>query len=380
MMRNRKLFFLIAIAILVSIPLVVFATQPSAEDLLVAALETMEATTGGHAVVELQFDTPEQSGSGTVEVWGKLEAGPDGEPAFRVEVLQTTMEHGAGAVAVSDGSQVWLWRPEKNTVYVGTVEELRQVIKERFDDRDHDFGGDHDTGDHPETPEEAVAKLLEYFEAERAGTETIGDSNAHKVRLIPIPEQMPDEFRTAGGLFHVWIGVDDAAPLGVEYTGGAMGSGKVVATMVERNGGVDESVFTFEIPDGAEVVNLVDLIPEPVSLEEAAATADFELLTPTELPAEASLVEVVEMRGTVVQRYALAGGDSFTVAQGHNANAASAPQEEGESVTVRGTTGTLYTDESGERTLLSWTEGELYFWIGGDLAPEQALVIAGSLQ
>ena len=51
-----------------------------------------------------------------------------------------------------------------------------------------------------------------------------------------------------------------------------------------------------------------------------------------------------------------------------------------ESVLVRGLEGTLYTNDSATRTLLTWNEESLWILIGGDLSPAEALAIAESLQ
>ena len=80
-----------------------------------------------------------------------------------------------------------------------------------------------------------------------------------------------------------------------------------------------------------------------------------------------------------MQRYSLPDGDSFTVAQGP-AGFDYAPEGTETAVSVRGVDGLLFNDADGGRTLLTWSEGEMSFWIGGDLTGEQALAIAESLQ
>jgi outer membrane lipoprotein-sorting protein len=359
--------------------------------MLVDAAEAMEAATEdlstGHAIVEVTLDTPEQSGSGTVEVWGRMGAGPNGEPAVRAEVLASSFPEAVGMTFVSDGSQFWMWDPAENRVLTGTADEMRVMLEEKFADyAPGDFGSewqekDPAEMDHPETPEEAVDKLLEYFTAERAGSERVGDANADKLRLIPIPEQMPDEVRAAGGLLHVWLRAADDLPLGVEYTGGALGEGIAQATLLELNVELDEALFTFETPAGAEVMTVADLeqAHESLSMEDAEAAADFDVLEPAELPAGATLLEVVEVRGAIVQRYNLADGGSFTVAQGM-AEAAAPPEIDGAEVEVRGVSGTLFSDEDGSRTLLTWQEDGLTFWVAGNLTAEQAVALAESLQ
>ena len=384
--RRRLLSILLALLVLAVTAVAIGAfVIPTAEDLLVQALETSETITDGHAIVEVAVDVPEQSMSGTVEAWGRLNAGPNGEPAFRIEVLTADEADLIGTIAVSDGTQFWLWNPSENVVLTGQFEELyaRLAAEMAGHEFDHNFEpqGDFNEADIPETPEEVVAKLLEYFTAERAGSDVIGSTDVNTVRLIPIPEQMPEEVRAAGGLLNVWLRDGDSAPVGIEYVGSALGSGVARATFLELNQGVDDAVFTFLIPEGAIVIDAAEIeLPDHDELEEATAIEpDFDLLAPTSLPDEATLRETTNVGGAIVERYGLPNGRSFTIAQGRTA-VNLAPEEGGESVTVRGVTGMLYTDAEDGRTLLNWSEGEIQYWIGGDLTGEEALAIAESLQ
>jgi outer membrane lipoprotein-sorting protein len=386
--RKRFLSILLALVVLAGTAVAIGAfVIPTAEDLLVQALETSQTITDGHAILEVSLDTPEKSMSGTAEAWGRLDAGPNGEPAFRFELLTADEADLIGTIAVSDGTQFWLWNPTENVVLTGQFEELYARLAEEMagQEFDHNFEpeGDFDEAEIPETPEEAVAKLLEYFTAERAGSDAIGDTNVNTVRLIPIPEQMPEEVRAAGGLLNVWLRDGDSAPVGIEYVGSALGSGVARATFLEINQGIDDAVFTFSIPDGATVIDAADIeLPDKDELEEAAAVEpDFALLTPTTLPDEATLRETTNVRGAIVERYGLPNGRSFTIAQGRT-SVNLAPAEGGESVTVRGVSGMLYTEDGNgqSRTLLNWSEGEIQYWVGGDLTGEEALAIAESLR
>lgn len=377
-MQNKKLLISsIVLLLLASLGLAAFAMQPTAEDLLVQAMETMQTVTDGHTVATFNVNTPDMSASGTVEMWAKLAVGPNGEPAFRAEVLEATDNAMVGTTAVTDGYNFWLWNPQENKVLVGNADEAAAYIAEQMADQqfEADPNFNHDEMDHPETPEEAVAKLLEYFTAERITDAQIGSSNAHGLRLIPIPEQMPDEVRAAGGFLKVYVRPEDGAPLSVEYAEGAMGSGSATATTLELNQGVDDSLFTFVIPEGAEVVRLADLKPQELTAEQ---TANLDALSPTTLPADATFVSATEIRGAVVQRYTRADG-GFTVAQGP-ATAVPERDQTGETVSVRGVDGTLYRDENGAQSLLTWTDGDVTYWIGGDLTPAEALALAESLQ
>lgn len=387
MKRNRKiLIFLAALLILGSTAVAAIALQPSARDLLVEAAELTKTVTDGHAIASFEFDAQGEQGSGTVEVWGKLAMGPNGEPAFRAEVLDASLGEFVGVTAVTDGYHFWLYHPQQNKVLTGTSDELAILLADYMEGKEFD-APDHDINEEeiPQTAAEAVDKLLTYFTAERQGYGTLNGARAIALRLIPIPDQMPAEVKAAGGYVNLWLRPDDRAPLGAELAQSSAGYGKITATTLDINQGVDDALFTFAIPEGAEVIQVADLeLPkeEPVSLEEAAAAADMVLLTPTVLPDNATLVDTAVVRGVVVQQYSLPGGAGFTVAQGKATDSFTPADGEGTAVTVRGVPGMVYAQVETEtaRTLLTWTEGDIQFWIGGDLTTEQAMAIAESLQ
>jgi len=387
MKRNRKILILLAVLlVLASTAVVAIAMQPSARDLLVEAAELTENITNGHAIATFEFDAQGEKGSGTVEVWGKLNMGPKGEPAFRAEVLDASLGEFVGITAVTDGYNFWLYHPQQNKVLTGTADELAALMAERLADKEFDMP-DHNANeeDIPQTAAEAVDKLLTYFTAERQGYVNLSDSRAIALRLIPNPDQMPAEVKAAGGYVNIWLRPNDRAPLGAELAESSAGYGKVTATTLEVNQGVDDALFTFAIPEGAEVIHVADLeLPqkEPASLEEAAAAADMVLLTPASLPENATPVDTAVVRGVVVQQYSLPAGASFTIAQGKATDSFTPADAAGTAVTLRGTEGTLYTlaEADATRTLLTWTENDIQFWIGGDLTPEQAVALAESLQ
>ena len=233
--------------------------------------------------------------------------------------------------------------------------------------------------DHPENAEEAVAKLLEYFEASRTGTGTVANADAYQLELKPIPEQMPAEYTAVGGLINLWIDQSRSLPLAVAYTGGSMGEVSVTTQELEVNQGVDESLFIFDIPDGTKVVGFADMKPESISLDEAAASAEFEVLTPDAVPDGATLVDVLDVKGMIVQQYTLPEGGSFSIAQGKT-DEAKKPSTQEQAVEVRGVAGSLFASEENDKTLLSWTEGEISFYVAGNITAEQALAIAESLK
>jgi outer membrane lipoprotein-sorting protein len=348
-------------------------------------VESLEIVTSGHAVVEATVDLPDQSLNSTFEIWGKLDAGPDGEPAFRIEVQEVSESEMAGVIAVTDGSQFWFYSPNRETVIVGTAMELAPILSEKLAEYagEWDHGGEYslENMEEHDNPADAVAKLLEYFTAERDGQETIGSNEAYRLRLVPIAEKMPDEFRAIGGFINLWVRTKDQLPLAVEYAESALGYARIQATSVEINTDLDDSLFTFVIPEGTEVVQAGDLLREFDKMGLPADPVDLDFLTPSRLPQEAVAAEPQQIAGAVVQRFNMPGDQSFVIAQGaamplDPPEGATAPED----VMVRGVEGALFTNSEVTRTLLTWREGNIFFLIGGDLSPEQALAIAESLQ
>jgi outer membrane lipoprotein-sorting protein len=381
--RRSTVIVLALVLLLASAGITAAVIIPSAEDLLVRSLTSLEETTDGHALVSARATLPEQELSLTVEVWGRLDAGPDGEPAARMEVLASSKPELEGLILVSDGAQFWLYDPGQNRVTTGRAEEMAPLLAERLSDyagqwgdMDHDF----DEAEIPQTAEEAVARLLDYFSVERAGLETMAGLSAHRLRLIPIPEKMPDEVRAAGGYLYLWLRTGDAIPLGLEYAKGAPGHFKVEASMLEVNQGVADSTFTFDIPAGAEVIDAAQKLAEYRAQAEPPME-EFEALEPSSLPEGAEASTTRHVGGAVIQRFRWPDGRSFFVAQGSTIPAdLPGDSARSESVTIRGVEGTLFLNEDGTRALLSWQEGDFSFLIGGDVSSEQALALAESLQ
>lgn len=387
-MKTPKRTFILLLLILLaisSVALVAAAAIPSADELLTKSLETLETVTNGHAIVEVTAELPENELSATFEVWGQTNAGPNGEPAMRIEVLAADREELVGVTAVSDGTQSWLYDPTRNVVIVGNGEEMATLLAERLAEHEgqweHDGSYNPDSTAAPQTPEEAVANLLEYFTAERNGSQIVAGTEAYQLRLVPIPEQMPDEIRAAGGFVNLWLRNSDQLPLEAEYAESAAGYGKVEATQVEINEDLPVDVFTFVIPDGVEVKEATQLLEEMEARQQALEEIDFVALTPAYLPDGSTSDGEQRIGAVIVHRYNLPDDRSFVIAQGYSMPLdVPAEATSTESIEVRDLEGVLYTNDTATRTLLNWIEGEISFAIGGDVSPDQALAIAESLQ
>jgi len=380
----RLLVLLVAILALgvSGLVLAAFNGDPTPEDILTNVVETLDAAQDGHAVLHIEADTPDKSGWATLEVWGKKPPEGDAHPKFRAEVREASEAEAQGAVAVSDGAQFWLYVPARNTVWTGVVEEMHNVPPPSSPPMGGREGGEGELPFDPSTdsghrsPQTFVDWLLQVSEVTLLGTEEIGGREAYTLQFVPRPEELP-EVAATGGTGTAWVDQARWVPLQAAFDGGSMGQGQVTAELVELDVGLSDDLFTFQIPDGAEVVPVEDQVPQHLSLDEAEA--DFDLLTPSHLPEGAALVDVVKMGDTIVLRYESARGP-FAINQGTDGRAVEPPPALGEPVSLRGTTGTLFADEEGTKIFLAWTEDGRTFTVSGAISGEEALLVAESLQ
>ena len=371
MSRKGKRLLVLPVVILAlgvgGLALAAFNGDPTPEDILTNVVETLDAAQDGHAVLHIEADTPDKSGWATLEVWGKKPPEGDAHPKFRAEVREASEAEAQGAVAVSDGAQFWLYVPARNTVWTGVVEEMHNVEEMPAYEGKLPF----------DTPQTFVDWLLQVSEVTLLGTEEIGGREAYTLQFVPRPEELP-EVAATGGTGTAWVDQARWVPLQAAFDGGSIGQGQVTAELVELDVGLPDDLFTFQIPDGAEVVPVEDRMPQHLSLDEAETLADF-LLTPSHLPEGAALVDVVKMGDAIVLHYESAQG-SFAVGQGTDGRAVEPPPASGEPVSLRGTTGTLFADEEGTKIFLAWTEDGRTFTVSGAISGEEALLVAESLQ
>jgi hypothetical protein len=166
--------------------------------------------------------------------------------------------------------------------------------------------------------------------------------------------------------------------------GSSFGEGWVRVRSFEFNTGLDDELFQFEIPEGAEVIDVADMEPVPLTLDEAEAQAAFDLLVPTYEPDGATLIEVFRVGDAFILRYDHST-TSFTIVQGDLPHVEGGLPEEGAhggeivDVDVRGQKATLVTDGAGN-SFLSWTEDGVSITIAGHISADEIVKVAESLQ
>lgn len=205
----------------------------------------------------------------------------------------------------------------------------------------------------------------------------------YKLECIP-REDKERAILPVGSKATLWVDQERWVVLQAHFSGEIFGEGWMRVRSFELNTGIADDRFQFEIPEGAQVTNVEDMQPTPITLDEAQAQADFTLLVPTYLPEDATLIDVFvvgvggAVDGAFVLRYDHAT-TSFTVMQGLSSAVGETPGGPTTKVTVRGQMASLITDCLGN-SFLTWTEDEVVITIAGRISQDEILKVAESLQ
>jgi outer membrane lipoprotein-sorting protein len=352
---SKRWFFGLSLLVAISLLVVGCQSQPTAEEIVVKLKEVEASTEDAHAVLVIDIQGQGMDENLTVEVWEKK---PD---KFRAEVLESSDPDYAGAVTVADGQQVWMYQPSKNEVVVGEVgpdgsSSPRDMIRE---------------------VDEVIQRALDTSEVNLAGEEDVAGRKTYKLELTPTENE--DAFLPAGSKATLWVDQEDWFVLQAEISGDLLGRGWMSVRSFELNTGLDEGLFQFDIPEGAQVTDMKDKRPTSVTLDEARSRAGFPLLVPGYLPEGVTLIDVLAMGEAIILRYDHSP-ISFTIIQGSGDDTMPLPVGSQQSeVPVRGQTATLFSD-GGSSNLLTWTENGVVITIAGYISQDELLKVAESLQ
>ncbi len=364
----------------------------TAENIVTKMREAQATTTDMHAVVRMDFTSPDESGFITAEYWTrktgvKDEAGNE-ISAVRLKILEASEADMVGAEAVSDGTQGWLYSPTENTAYVGTKADIEGNMPEPGRG-----GGATSQTEMLLQLQGFVQQGLDAVNIEILGEEQVAGANAYKLKISPKPEaqsqlQLPIEL-----LVDITVWVDSARwmPLKLIVDAKDMGKVEVAAQTLEINTGVDAAQFSAQPPVGATIVQIADLLKDmkqseaaPTTLDEARAQAGFPLLTAPNGTVGAALVEVQTINlpqgSAVVQSFSGPGVEWSLVQSQGDASAMGRGNRGGTVVDVRGVEGTLIEGKGNVGTLLTWQEGDVTFVIAGNISAEDALAAAAALK
>jgi len=231
--------------------------------------------------------------------------------------------------------------------------------------------------------QDVIQAVLDASDVELDGEETVAGHAAYKLILTP-REATEGEQATVlpgNGTATLWVDKEQWFVLKATYEAGSLGQGTMEVQSFELNPGLSDDLFTFDVPEGATVVDAEAQLQHamPLTLEEARQQVDFELLVPASVPGRATLVEVYKVGGSIILRYDHSPDVSFTVVEGADP-AAPPPNGQVQQALIRGQAATVVTDETGGNTFVYWLEDGVFFTIAGHLSLDDALQVAESLQ
>jgi outer membrane lipoprotein-sorting protein len=353
--------------------------QITAEEIVARMEAARDEMQDVHATVTMSFVTNERNGRLVVETWMKKgESAESDAPHFnkvRALVLEADEPEMVGSEFVSDGETFWLYSPTEQKAITGNASEMKE-------------NAPSDPAGMTATLQEMIQEGLDAVDIEVLGEEQIAGQNTWKLKLTP-KEDTARELQLADVVeATMWVDEAKALPLKMEVDASDAGQFSIEVNAIETNTGLADDVFSFTPPADVEVVQAEDLIeqmqPQAATLEEARAAVDFEVLAPTTLPGNASLIELRLLGNeTVIQNFA---GDvvSFSLVQSISDigdDRLPPLNSTVEEITVRGLPATLITGSGEEQgTLLRWQENGVRIIIAGTLSADEAIAVAESLQ
>jgi outer membrane lipoprotein-sorting protein len=367
--------WLITLSVVATLALLLSGCQtgPTAEEIVAKMQEVEASTEDAHAVVEfnVQAEDMDVDMDVVVELWEKRPG------KFRAEVLEAGEAEVdgvdiEGAISVTDGEQAWLYHPGENVVVTGVL-------------------GDLESDEVPIDPqqviqfmEEGIQWAMDNFDVELAGEEELNGVATYKLEFTPKEDEDSSLPMPADAKATLWVEKERWIALQAHVDGSSFGEGWVRVRSFEFNTGLDDALFQFEIPDGAKVIDVADMEPVHLTLDEAKDAAEFDLLVPAYEPDGVTLIEVFQVGEAFVLRYDHST-TSFTIVQGDLPHMEFDLQEEGShsgeivDVDVRGQKATLATDGEGN-SFLSWTEDGVSITIAGHISADEIVKVAESLQ
>ncbi|MFZ5919151.1 MAG: LolA family protein [Chloroflexota bacterium] len=352
-MSRKTLMSLIGLVSLVVLTAGGCAQKPTAEEIVAQMQKVVASTNDAHAIVEATANVQGESVRVVAEVWQQQ---PN---KGRVEVLETDRPEFEGLVSVSDGQTVWFYTPANNSVTIAAVGEEAMDLQVFIEDMDG-----------------VIRQVLDQSAVELLGEEKIAGVETHKLSLQP--KEGEENRWPVTGTATLWVDQERWVVLKAHVVAPNIGEGTLEVTSFELNPGLDEAIFAFEAPAGVEVVQVDAEQPQHLTLDEAQAQADFDLLLPTYPSEGATLVDVLAVKGAFLLVYDW-NGVSFTVAQSSK-RLPPGPLGVSEEVAVRGVQAELVIDQVTSSGFLSWQEAGRYFYVLGRVEKEELVTIAESLE
>ncbi|MBW6517083.1 MAG: DUF4367 domain-containing protein [ANME-2 cluster archaeon] len=266
----------------------------------------------------------------------------------------------AGTVMVSDGSTMWIYSPQQNTVMTMELPEI--------------------SGQNELDYQQLVEMMLNESDFSLKGVEKFDGRTAYVIKMASKDGNDMDLF----GNMEMWIDKETWMPLKMEMKD-ADGNPALSAEYrnFQINTGIPDEEFRFEIPEGAKIQTMDEMVlPQRMTLEEAQEQATFEILVPSYLPDGYEFDNAIIMDGmSEVVSLTYRNGDEFlgiseVVYEGGMQE--SSIMGNSESVMIHGVEGKLITI-FGESKMLQWNINDIQITLSASLDKEELIMIAESM-
>lgn len=385
--------WMLSLMLMMSMVLAACGREEVTAENIISKIQTAQASTNDlHAVMRLDFTSPQDTGFVVAELWSrktgtKDEAGND-VSALRFKVLEASEADAVGAEAVFDGDKGWAYSPKENTAYVGSKADLQKGMNGQ---EQEGGAGAMDQAAAMGELQKVLEKGLAAVDIEILGEEEIAGINTYKVKITPKKDaqaelQLPIDLLVETT---AWIDSERWMPLKVIIDAKSMGKIELVAQTLEINPGLGADLFSAQPPAGAKIVNIAEMVKQkpaqgaPANLDEAKAKAGFPVLAPAGDTGGAVLVDIqiidLPQGKAVIQNYAGAGKE-WSLVQTTSDDQRSNAGGKGTEVQVRGQKGSLIEGAGAMGTLLTWKEGDVRIVLAGKLSAAEAQAIADGLK
>ncbi len=334
-----------------------------------------------HGIFNITLQGTAFSGTLNTEIWN---VAPD---KYRTVVLSSSVAQiPTGSIIVTDGKQIWQYDPLKNVVYTGPVP------------MNGTTGSNSDAGGQTQFILNLVQTIFTHSDATLTASSTnINGHTAYDIHVVPSgqsnatkPTATVSQASTTGSAepanFNydgdIYIDKTTMLPLQVNLNVGGLGQVTLNLPTLVLNAPIPDSTFTFVPPTGAKILPLQQQPSTSdgtsLTLAQAEQQAGYHLFSIPGSQTAYQLQGVDALGSPGNQIYTLnysMSSMNFTIAEGKPL--ANLPNIPGQQVSIRGTTGTLSTENS--TTTLAWTESGVGIRIAGNLSKDQILQIANAL-
>lgn len=342
-LRNSPTWIVLGLVVLLAVGCV--SHRLSGAEVIHLAQQALAAHRAWHLILDIEIDTDMIKDSLSVEVWEE-------QPSqVKLVVLDAQNAQLRQLAFASDGTESLSFSPHRSEVTVGPVDLVKMPS--------------------------VLASLIEAY------SDWILRADAYQARVVAIERQeglvlYNVTLPLSQGNASYWIDARDWLVRKITYEDDYLGRGAITVRSIERADDWPDSTFDLAIPDGVPITEVSVKEDDPLTLQEAQAAADFSLRVPTYPPVRDFPESVVayQIGEKIVVLYT--GQPAFTLLQGREIEPA--PAGEGTEVSVADQGAMLFQDEQGGGRLLLWQEGDIQYSLAGNLASEELIRIAESLE